>query len=250
MIDFSDAKVVAALTKTLLLHDFQLSVKIPDDDSYLCPPVPNRVNYVCWVSDLVDHNFNRLRNDQSNKLVADIGVGPLAIYSLLGATLFDMHFIGSDINSDALTIAKNNVAENALTDKITLFLVPDCNKYQQLIASCYLPSLERKLVSEYALSKMMISAEHLPRGPLLTLLAKYNPSTVTLLEERFRRCQLQQEWNSINILSLLDAVMTNPPFYSDDEQVLKLIVHFKIFQIIVPDLLIDLRKQEYCLHWQ
>lgn len=51
VIDWGDPAAARALTTTLLRHDFGLAWDIPLER--LCPPVPNRLNYVCWVRDLL-----------------------------------------------------------------------------------------------------------------------------------------------------------------------------------------------------
>ncbi|KAJ5518826.1 hypothetical protein N7453_001248 [Penicillium expansum] len=51
-LDFNDPAAVRQLTTTLLQQDFHLKVEIPDDR--LCPPVPNRLNYILWLQDLLD----------------------------------------------------------------------------------------------------------------------------------------------------------------------------------------------------
>ncbi|KAJ1401193.1 hypothetical protein B484DRAFT_405821 [Ochromonadaceae sp. CCMP2298] len=50
-IDWKDARAVRALTETLLWRDFKLKVQIPAE--HLCPPLPNRINYLCFLSDLL-----------------------------------------------------------------------------------------------------------------------------------------------------------------------------------------------------
>eukprot|EP00041_Stephanoeca_diplocostata_P013419 m.235084 g.235084 ORF g.235084 m.235084 type:complete len:457 (-) comp19331_c0_seq3:1672-3042(-) len=42
---------VAALTKALLLQDFNLEVSIPD--ARLAPPIPQKLNYIHWIEDLL-----------------------------------------------------------------------------------------------------------------------------------------------------------------------------------------------------
>jgi 23S rRNA A1618 N6-methylase RlmF len=45
-----------ALTRALLQQDFNL--ELPSMPSgYLCPPVPNRLNYVCWIQELLQDGF-------------------------------------------------------------------------------------------------------------------------------------------------------------------------------------------------
>lgn len=51
VVDWEDPAAARALTTTLLRHDFGLAWDIPLER--LCPPVPNRLNYICWVRDLL-----------------------------------------------------------------------------------------------------------------------------------------------------------------------------------------------------
>lgn len=58
-LDFSDPESVKQLTKALLLRDFNLSIELPE--GRLCPPVPNRFNYVIWLQDLLDSTSDDFR---------------------------------------------------------------------------------------------------------------------------------------------------------------------------------------------
>ncbi|KAJ5833330.1 hypothetical protein N7474_001641 [Penicillium riverlandense] len=49
------------LTTSLLQQDFKLKVEAPDDR--LCPPVPNRLNYILWLQDLLDSTGGTLRDE-------------------------------------------------------------------------------------------------------------------------------------------------------------------------------------------
>lgn len=51
MINWKNPEAVRELTKTLLLHDFNLKWDIPLNR--LCPPVTNRANYIHWINDLL-----------------------------------------------------------------------------------------------------------------------------------------------------------------------------------------------------
>ncbi|MCJ1439283.1 hypothetical protein MMC27_008675 [Xylographa pallens] len=51
-LDFSNPEAVKQLTQSLLKRDFGLVVDLPDNR--LCPPVPNRFNYILWLQDLLD----------------------------------------------------------------------------------------------------------------------------------------------------------------------------------------------------
>jgi 23S rRNA (adenine1618-N6)-methyltransferase len=58
-LDFSDPESIRQLTKALLLRDFNLSIELPEDR--LCPPVPNRFNYIIWLQDLLDSTSDDFR---------------------------------------------------------------------------------------------------------------------------------------------------------------------------------------------
>ncbi|KAA8571224.1 hypothetical protein EYC84_000557 [Monilinia fructicola] len=86
-LDFSDPKSVQQLTKSLLKRDFGLKLILPDDR--LCPPVPNRLNYILWLQDLVDTSSDTYTDSHSlDRQVhgLDIGTGASCIYPLLGCT--------------------------------------------------------------------------------------------------------------------------------------------------------------------
>lgn len=51
-LDFQDPSTTQALSKAILRVDFGLELDVPDDR--LCPPIPNRWNYVAWLQGLID----------------------------------------------------------------------------------------------------------------------------------------------------------------------------------------------------
>lgn len=109
-IDWTDYNATRELTRVLLHHDYAINWWIPDGQ--LCPTVPNRLNYIHWIEDLLaselipkQHNGDRVRG-------FDIGTGANCIYPLLGAALHRWHFVGTDITQVALEWAQNNIQNN------------------------------------------------------------------------------------------------------------------------------------------
>ncbi|ROW00458.1 hypothetical protein VPNG_07921 [Cytospora leucostoma] len=153
-LDFTDPAAVKQLTKTLLKIDFGLDIELPGDR--LCPPVPNRHNYILWLKGLLDSSSY---NEPGGKLVGlDIGTGASCIYPLLGCAQRPWSFIATDIDSESLKSATKNVELNSLQSRIRI----------------------------------------LPRqqtGPMIPL-------------------------DEID-LPKIDFVMTNPPFYEDEDQMLQ-----------------------------
>lgn len=82
--DWKDKVSVLALTKALLKDSFQLDVDMKD--GYLCPTIPNRANYLCYLSDLLQCSpLDPCRSQSIERTtVLDIGTGPYAIYAVLG----------------------------------------------------------------------------------------------------------------------------------------------------------------------
>ncbi|KAK4171446.1 hypothetical protein QBC36DRAFT_295351 [Triangularia setosa] len=116
-LDFTDPKAVMQLTKTLLSLDFNLKLELPDDR--LCPPVPNRHNYIRWLKELMDTSSYEPPGRPICGL--DIGTGASCIYPLLGTTQRpSWSFVATDIDKKSLQYARKNVVMNDLEDRILL----------------------------------------------------------------------------------------------------------------------------------
>lgn len=90
-LDFNDPAATMQLTKTLLKQNFGLEIELPDDR--LCPPVPNRHNYILWLKTLLDTSSDR---QPGGKLCGlDIGTGASCIYPLLGTAQRPWCFIAT-----------------------------------------------------------------------------------------------------------------------------------------------------------
>ena len=119
------------LTKVLLLHDFGLNINLPPNR--LCPPIPNRINYLCWLSELLEFNISHpnITKDQLNSIpILDIGVGASCIYPLLGQKMFGWNFYGSDIDQESLEWANNQILANDLGASIRLSYVSSSRRLQ------------------------------------------------------------------------------------------------------------------------
>ncbi|KAF8630961.1 hypothetical protein AX17_005317 [Amanita inopinata Kibby_2008] len=84
-IDFKNADSQRRLTEALLYRDFDIKVILPDER--LCPPVPNRLNYILWLQDIIRAHKNYIDSPDSDINGIDIGTGASAIYPLLGCRL-------------------------------------------------------------------------------------------------------------------------------------------------------------------
>lgn len=129
-LDFGDPKSVMQLTKTLLKLDFGLLVDLPIDR--LCPPVPNRHNYILWLKELID-STSPLHSDpaEPTRQVTglDIGTGASLIYPLLGCVQrSSWSFIATDVDSKSLAYARKNAELNNMGHRIRVVdrAVTDC----------------------------------------------------------------------------------------------------------------------------
>ncbi|KAI1090254.1 hypothetical protein F5B19DRAFT_329187 [Rostrohypoxylon terebratum] len=119
-LDFGNPKSVMQLTKTLLKLDFSLLVDLPIDR--LCPPVPNRHNYILWLKELIDstsplhsHSVEPIRQVTG----LDIGTGASLIYPLLGcAQRSSWSFIATDVDPKSLAYARRNAKLNNMGHRI------------------------------------------------------------------------------------------------------------------------------------
>lgn len=99
----------------------------------LCPPVPNRLNYILWIQRLLDttdsasfidfKSTNENRYESKNSVVSglDIGTGAGCIYPILGCVLRShWKLVGTDIDDKSLEYARQNVSTNHLGDRISI----------------------------------------------------------------------------------------------------------------------------------
>lgn len=123
-IDFANPQAVFHLNKALLLHHYKLDdYELPP--GYLCPGVPGRADYLCYVESLLAAH-QKTNNDSVRYKALDIGVGANCIYPIIGAQLFNWQMVGADINSDAIASAKAIVgATKALKNKIEIRQQPN-----------------------------------------------------------------------------------------------------------------------------
>jgi 23S rRNA (adenine1618-N6)-methyltransferase len=134
-IDFANPEAVIALNAALLAHYYNVNQwQLPK--GYLCPPIPGRADYIHGIADLLvdsqkmpvplkrdasdnqtnvssSKNVNNVKKLLGNRVRGlDIGVGANAIYPIIGSQVYDLSFVGSDIDEvafdNASAIVRNN----------------------------------------------------------------------------------------------------------------------------------------------
>ncbi|MCJ1223790.1 hypothetical protein MMC12_000433 [Toensbergia leucococca] len=119
-LDFSNPEAVQQLTKSLLKRDFRLNIELPCDR--LCPPVPNRFNYILWIQGLLDTTADTYTEcfDPNREVVGlDIGTGASCIYALLGCSQRPAwKFAVTDIDDKNMQYARRNIIHNNLKSRI------------------------------------------------------------------------------------------------------------------------------------
>ncbi|KAI0799986.1 S-adenosyl-L-methionine dependent methyltransferase [Fomes fomentarius] len=123
-IDFKDAISQRRLTEAILHRDFGLKLELPP--GRLCPPIPNRLNYILWLEDVLEAVSIAVPQGDAKTEVRglDIGTGASAIYPLLGCrTHPHWTFSATDIDELSIGSAIQNVVENGLQDRISLVRV-------------------------------------------------------------------------------------------------------------------------------
>ncbi|KAJ2724161.1 hypothetical protein H4S00_002332 [Coemansia sp. D1744] len=117
-IDFLNNESVRILNRALLAVYFDLNIHLPARN--LCPTVANRLHYIEWIQRELLSELSPLSKVRG----LDVGCGASCIYPLLGTRVLSCEFVGTDINSDSIETARQNVERNAGTS-IQLFLNSD-----------------------------------------------------------------------------------------------------------------------------
>lgn len=110
-LDFRNWDACRELVKVQFTHDFGIIWTIPRP--HLIPPLANRLNYLCFIHDLICLWSPDPKNRPSYEYnILDIGCGANLVYPLLGTSYFGWSFVGCDIQMDALLIAARNRDSN------------------------------------------------------------------------------------------------------------------------------------------
>lgn len=110
-IDFANPAAVRALNRALLKQVYRVaSWDIPPQ--YLCPPIPGRADYIHHVADLLGSCNNGHIPHGSAIRALDVGVGANCVYPLIGHNSYGWHFVGTDIDPNALANAQRILNAN------------------------------------------------------------------------------------------------------------------------------------------
>lgn len=226
-----DSAFNVALTRAILCHNFDLSLpSMPE--GYLCPPVPNRLNYVLWLNHLLEQSSDEQcfeqepsPSDASRGIGIDIGCGASCIFPLLLTTdRFNptmgkyansassecssrWTFLATDIDEQSIQSAAINVKANGLEDRIELTLVSKSRR-QMLEEESDANSLESG-TTHTAFPK------NAP-GPVMNVVAAY---AQVVDSKKTKLLDVDTSGRSINNgPAKFDFCMTNPPFYATEEE--------------------------------
>jgi 23S rRNA (adenine1618-N6)-methyltransferase len=135
-LDFQDPATVKVLSKAILSADFDLHLDVPDDR--LCPPIPNRWNYVAWIHELLDSTSPDYSGtyDSNRKVVGlDIGTGSSAIYTMLCLQARpNWTMCATDVDKKSFESAARNLALNSLMTRTKLLQTTELNALIPLAA--------------------------------------------------------------------------------------------------------------------
>ena len=112
-IDFANPQAVISLNKALLAHFYGIkNYTIPN--GYLCPPIPGRADYIHHIADLLASCNNGVIPKGKAVIGLDVGIGANGIYSIIGSSVYDWNFVGSDIEIESIKSVENIVNSNEI----------------------------------------------------------------------------------------------------------------------------------------
>lgn len=118
--DFKNPEALRALTCALLHRYFQKRIILPHDR--MIPAVPQRLNYICWIEDLVKLVENQVSD--LNVIGIDIGSGASCIFPILGCHRNPTwSFIGVEADTRSYSVAVENVQKNYMEERIRMIKI-------------------------------------------------------------------------------------------------------------------------------
>lgn len=110
-IDFFNPQAVIMLNKALLKHYYHIdNWKIPQ--TYLCPPIPGRADYIHYMADVLGSSNNGNIPTGHRIRCLDVGVGASCVYPIIGNKEYGWSFIGADIDPVSIGSAHNIIDSN------------------------------------------------------------------------------------------------------------------------------------------
>jgi 23S rRNA (adenine1618-N6)-methyltransferase len=116
-INFQDVDAVRLLNRALLMTHYEIDFwDIPT--TYLCPPIPGRVDYIHYLADLLAESNNQEIPHGSDIKALDIGTGASLVYPLTGQHEYGWAFTGVDIDPVSIKSAQHICERNRLSIKL------------------------------------------------------------------------------------------------------------------------------------
>lgn len=121
-LDFSNPEAVKSLNNSILMMYYGINHwSLPTN--FLCPPIPGRADYIHYIADLLASSNNNTIPEGDTVVGLDIGIGSSCIYPILGNSIYDWSFVGTDIDENAIQNCKKIIEQNPkLIDAISLQL--------------------------------------------------------------------------------------------------------------------------------
>ncbi|KAH7071859.1 hypothetical protein BKA63DRAFT_417755 [Paraphoma chrysanthemicola] len=128
-LDFQESETIKTLSRAILRADFGLQLDVPDDR--LCPPIPNRWNYVSWIQGLIDStspDYTNTYDPDRGVTGLDIGTGASAIYTMLCLeSRPSWTMCATDVDKKSFESAARNLALNNFITRTKLFQSTELN---------------------------------------------------------------------------------------------------------------------------
>lgn len=116
-INFQDVDAVRLLNRALLLTHYEVDCwDIPA--SYLCPPIPGRVDYIHYLADLLAESNDHKIPRGSDIKALDIGTGASLVYPLTGQHEYGWAFTAVDIDPVSIRSARQICERNGLNIRL------------------------------------------------------------------------------------------------------------------------------------
>ncbi|OIQ30464.1 MAG: hypothetical protein BM564_03610 [Bacteroidetes bacterium MedPE-SWsnd-G2] len=118
-IDFGNPKAVKELNRALLRVDYNIDFWNFSDHN-LCPAIPGRADYLLYLNDWLNS-----KNEKGDIKVLDIGTGATLVYPLLGNSLFNWSFLGSEVSKTSIENAQQIIDQNGMSESIAVIHQPN-----------------------------------------------------------------------------------------------------------------------------